>query len=117
MLQEMLMMLGLGDILDQDFADLVEIDRSRVYVEDDERHEHLARLEDQLRDVAVVRYPEGFDRHEWIEGVIDDDAAIVDQASDMMRRPRRAQDERRRRDDDEDAGDDLSEYESDSGEG
>ena len=55
-LQERLMMLSLRDISEKDFPDILRIDL--IDIDDDERHEKLARFQDDLGREFVVGDPE-----------------------------------------------------------
>ena len=114
MLQERLMMLGLGDVFEHDFTD-----RFRVGLfdeKDDIRHEELARLDDDLRREFIVRDPERIEREERVERVVDDDAAIVDLVVEDAGRAGSVQHQGDRGYDHEYTGDEVAEYECDSGE-
>ena len=77
------MMLGLGDVAEHDLADFFRVDF--IDEDDDERHEELARLQDDLGGEFVVRYPERIERKEREQSVVDDEPAVIDLVIDDTR--------------------------------
>lgn len=114
-LQKWLVVLGLGDVAEHHFTDFFRV--HLIDEDHDEWHEKLARLKDDLRRKFVVRYPEGVEREERVESVVDDDAAVVDFVVDDARWPRCMEDQGDGRDQHEDAGDGITEDEGDSRQG